>query len=57
MLFFLSTSLPSLIVKLTAPYWFDRVSYQTRMLVATARMMAIFVSVAFSPQVALRNTM
>lgn len=45
-LVFLSTSLPSLIVKLSAPYWFDRVSYDKRMMVASALMMGSFGIVA-----------
>lgn len=45
-LVFLSNSLPSLIVKLSAPYWFDRVSYQTRMMLSSALMVAAFVIVA-----------
>jgi battenin len=45
-LVFLSNSLPSLMVKLSAPYWFDRVSYDTRMKVACALMIAAFAIVA-----------
>jgi battenin len=45
-LVFLSNSLPSLIVKLSAPYWFDRVSYDKRMMVACALMIAAFGIVA-----------
>lgn len=45
-LVFLSNSLPSLMVKLSAPYWFDRVSYDKRMMMACALMIAAFGIVA-----------
>mmetsp|Transcript_22330 Transcript_22330/g.36955 ORF Transcript_22330/g.36955 Transcript_22330/m.36955 type:complete len:448 (+) Transcript_22330:95-1438(+) len=45
-LIFLSNSLPSLLVKLSAPYWFDRVSYRARMMVAAVLMSIAFMFVA-----------
>jgi battenin len=45
-LIFLSNSLPSLLVKLSAPYWFDRVSYRARIMAASALMAIAFMFVA-----------
>jgi len=45
-LVFLANVIPSLFVKLSAPYWFDRISYDTRLSVATAFMGASFLVVA-----------
>lgn len=45
-LIFLSNSLPSLLVKLSAPYWFDRVSYRARMIAASTLMIVAFTFVA-----------
>mmetsp|Transcript_8840 Transcript_8840/g.13607 ORF Transcript_8840/g.13607 Transcript_8840/m.13607 type:complete len:411 (-) Transcript_8840:108-1340(-) len=48
-LIFLSNSLPSLLIKLTAPYWFDRVSYQSRILCAAWLMaLSFFIVATFS---------
>eukprot|EP00980_Cylindrotheca_fusiformis_P021207 scaffold8150_cov118-Cylindrotheca_fusiformis.AAC.16 len=43
---FLANVGPSLLVKLTAPYWFDHVSYQRRMMLATLAMVSSFSFVA-----------
>ena len=45
-LVFLSSVLPGLCVKLSAPYWFDRVSYRHRLLAASVLMAACFSTVA-----------
>lgn len=45
-LIFLSNSLPSLLVKLSAPYWFDRVSYRARMMISSVLMSIAFICVA-----------
>jgi battenin len=45
-LVFLANILPSMMIKLTAPYWFDYVSYQTRMTVAFSLMVLSFGLVA-----------
>jgi battenin len=45
---FLANEGPSLLVKLSAPYWFDHVSYQRRMLLATLAMISSFSLVAFN---------
>ena len=45
-LVFLANSFPSLCVRISAPYWFDRVSYQARMRAASALFAAGFSSAA-----------
>ena len=47
-LVFLANILPALVVKGTAPYWFDYVSYKTRITVATFLMVISFAVVASS---------
>ena len=46
--FYLCNSLPSLLVRISAPYWFDRVSYVWRMRAATILMIVAFLIVASS---------
>lgn len=43
---FLANIFPSMLIKLTAPYWFDHVSYERRMLLAVGCMIASFGLVA-----------
>ena len=43
---FLANVLPSMLVKLTAPYWFDHVSYERRMILAVGCMIMSFALVA-----------
>ena len=51
-LVFLSSVLPGLCVKLSAPYWFDKISYRHRLLAASVLMAACFSTVAaFSSEV------
>jgi len=45
-LVFLANIVPSLAVKATAPYWFDKVHYRTRLQAATICMMTSFILVA-----------
>jgi len=45
-LVFIACVLPSLTIKLTAPYWFDRVGYSYRIAVATVLMVLSFATVA-----------
>eukprot|EP00978_Attheya_sp_CCMP212_P012410 scaffold30927_cov50-Attheya_sp.AAC.1 len=45
-LVFIACVLPSLTIKLTAPYWFDRVGYSSRIAVATVLMVLSFATVA-----------
>ena len=45
-LVFLCSVLPGLCVKLSAPFWFDRVSYRARLLAASVLMVASFSTVA-----------
>jgi len=45
-LVFLCSVLPGLVVKLSAPYWFDKVSYRRRLLAASVLMTASFSTVA-----------
>jgi len=45
-LVFVSNVLPSLCIKLSAPYWFDKVSYSRRISVASLLMSASFLTVA-----------
>ncbi|CAB9500710.1 Protein BTN1 [Seminavis robusta] len=47
-LVFLANVVPSMCIKLTAPYWFDYVSYEHRMLVAFGCMVGSFAMVASS---------
>mmetsp|Transcript_13625 Transcript_13625/g.31938 ORF Transcript_13625/g.31938 Transcript_13625/m.31938 type:complete len:700 (+) Transcript_13625:433-2532(+) len=47
-LVFLANILPAMVVKASAPYWFEKVPYDTRLLVATTLMVASFVTVAAS---------
>jgi len=44
-LVFLASIFPGLLVKLSAPYWFDRVSYARRLMVAAVLMVGCFVVV------------
>lgn len=46
-LVFVSNVLPSLCVKLSAPYWFDKVSYSRRISIASFLMSSSFLTVAF----------
>jgi len=43
---YLANSFPSLLIRLSAPYWFDKVSYEIRMSVAFALFVAGFCAVA-----------
>lgn len=45
-LVFLANVVPSMLIKLTAPYWFDHVSYETRMILAFGCMVCSFGLVA-----------
>ena len=47
-LVFLANILPAMVVKASAPYWFEKVPYETRLVVATSLMVASFVTVASS---------
>ncbi|KAG7374436.1 CLN3 domain containing protein [Nitzschia inconspicua] len=47
-LVFLANILPALLIKSTAPYWFDHVSYQRRLQLSTASMILCFGLVASS---------
>jgi len=47
-LVFLANILPALVIKGTAPYWFEKISYKTRITVATCLMVAGFALVASS---------
>jgi battenin len=44
---YISCVLPSLLIKLTAPYWFDRINYKARMAAATVFMAIAFVVTAW----------
>jgi battenin len=44
---YISCVLPSLLIKLTAPYWFDRINYKVRMAIATVFMAIAFVVTAW----------
>eukprot|EP00466_Bigelowiella_natans_P012421 jgi/Bigna1/68349/fgenesh1_pg.6_\ len=48
-LVYLCASVPSFCIRISAPYWFDRVSYKTRIACATILMAASFTGVAFAP--------
>ena len=45
-LVFIANIVPSLVIKLTSPYWFDRVSYRFRMIAASILMALSFSTVA-----------
>jgi battenin len=47
-LVFLANVLPSLGIKLSSPWWFDRVGYNTRMMIATLCMVLSFLLIATS---------
>lgn len=44
---FLANVMPGLVVKLSGPYWFDKVSYRTRMKMASILMTSSFLLVSF----------
>eukprot|EP00472_Partenskyella_glossopodia_P004347 CAMPEP_0197539234 /NCGR_PEP_ID=MMETSP1318-20131121/62079_1 /TAXON_ID=552666 /ORGANISM="Partenskyella glossopodia, Strain RCC365" /LENGTH=466 /DNA_ID=CAMNT_0043097899 /DNA_START=12 /DNA_END=1412 /DNA_ORIENTATION=- len=46
---YLCASLPSLMVRVSAPYWFDKVPYRIRIYVATVLMAMSFTGVAMAP--------
>eukprot|EP00298_Acanthocystis_sp_HF-20_P007111 c16787_g1_i1.p1 GENE.c16787_g1_i1~~c16787_g1_i1.p1 ORF type:complete len:424 (+),score=180.03 c16787_g1_i1:34-1272(+) len=52
-LVYISNIIPTLIVKASAPYWFDRVSYQARIAACTVFMTASFLLVSFSNSLAM----
>ena len=47
-LVFLANIIPGLVIKLSAPYWFDKVSYNSRIILATLAMVSSFGLIASS---------
>ena len=51
---YLANSFPSLLIRFSAPYWFDKVSYELRMLACFAMFISGFTLVALAPNDALK---
>jgi hypothetical protein len=50
-LVYLSASLPSFLIRISAPYWYDKVSYRTRMRAAAVLMVLSFTGSAAAPPI------